>query len=100
MGFEDYIYGGELIHKNTSEANILGAYAHRFMPDSCVFIDALDTERNPPPKNGWAYPIAQAWSHGGLDRPGEWCAVLPGGGNTAGRTPRSVINQVLYGITS
>ncbi len=93
--FEDYIYDGDLHNRDTSEANIMGAFAHRYMPHTHEWIDATVTE---PPKTlgGWAFPVAQFFSHGGLDRPMECCAVLPDGTNTVGRTPRSVINQVLY----
>lgn len=94
--FEDYLYDGDLGNHDTSEANIMGAFAHRFMPETHEWIDATVT---PPPSTlgGWAYPVAQFWSKGGLDRPMECCATLPDGTNTAGRTPRSVIRQVLYG---
>jgi len=92
--FEDYIYEGDLNNRDTSEANILGAFCQRYMPECCEWINGIDVPQ--PPGGGWAYPIAQFFSHGGLDRPMECCATLPDGTNTAGRTPRSVINQILY----
>lgn len=93
--FDDYIYDGDLGNRDTSEANILGSFAQRFMPETCEWIDATTT---PPPATlgGWAFPVAQFFSHGGLDRPMECCATLPDGTNTVGRTPRSVIRQILY----
>jgi len=95
MPFEDYIYTADVRNRDTSEANILGAFAQRYMPESCHWIDA--TEVTPTTFGGWAFPVAQFFSHGGLDRPMECCATLPDGTNTVGRTPRSVIRQVLYG---
>ncbi len=95
MPFDDYIYTADVRNRDTSEANILGAFAHRYMPDTCEWIDATVT---PPPATlgGWAFPVCQMFSHGGLDRPMECCATLPDGTNTVGRTPRSVIRQILY----
>lgn len=93
--FEEYLYDGDIGNWDTSEANILGSFAQRFMPHTCEWIDA--TEVPPPATLGsWAYPVLQMWSKGGLDRPMEACATLPDGTNTVGRTPRSVIRQILY----
>lgn len=92
--FEQYLYDGNVGNWDTSEANILGAFAQKFMPETCEWINGIDVV--PTNFGGWAYPVAQFWSKGGLDRPMECCATLPDGTNTVGRTPRSVIRQVLY----
>ena len=91
--FEDYIYETDAIHKNTSEANLLGAYAHRFMPDTCAWQDTEDMVWGESAKNDTA--ILQMWSHGGLDRPMDANVTLPDGTKTFGLTPRFVIAKVL-----
>lgn len=96
--FEDYIYLAD--DGKTSEANILGAFAFKFMPESCCFIDVADAGLYGTQVNKWPSAIIQFWSHGGLDRPAEANVTLKNGKKTVGRTPRSVINEILYGITS
>lgn len=95
--FDDYIYEADARTHDTSEANILGAFAYKFFPESCHWINGL-TET--PPPRGWAYPVLQMWSHGGIDRPMEACAVLPDGTNSVNRRPREIMDKILYGIPS
>lgn len=93
LPFEDYIYFSDAIHKNTSEANILGAYAHRFMPETCHWVETQDMVWG---ENGVdTGSILQMWSHGGLDRPMDANATLPDGTQTYGLTPRHVIEKIL-----
>lgn len=96
--FEDYIYSAD--DGKTSEANILGAFAFKFMRETCCFVDVADAGLYGSQVNNWPSTIVQFWSHGGLDRPAEANVVLKNGRSTVGRTPRSVINEILYGITS
>lgn len=96
--FDDYIYSAD--DGKTSEANILGAFAFKFMPETCHFVDVADAGLYGAQVNKWPSTIAQFWSHGGLDRPAEANVILKSGNKTVGRTPRSVINEVLYGIAS
>jgi hypothetical protein len=98
MDFENYIYSAD--DGKTSEANILGAFAFKFMRDTCLFIDVADAGLYGSQVNNWPSTILQMWSHGGLDWPMNANVTLKNGSKTVGRTPRSVINEVLYGIAS
>lgn len=93
MEFEDYIYTTDKEHRNTSEANILGAYAHKFMPETCSFVDTQDMVWGESAKNDTS--ILQCWSHGGLDRPMDANVTLTDGTKTFGLTPRFVFDKVL-----
>lgn len=97
--FTDYVYD---VHHNVnngdrpersdasnfSESNLLGAYADRYFPGAFYWI-CLDDQPNLIPN-----PMIQFWSHGGLDKA---CDVRfdYAGGNTFGKTPRTVITEVL-----
>lgn len=102
MRFDDYIYSADAnqlaksLPRDTSEANILGAYAYYRMHNSCHWVDIGASGINGSPVDNWPSYLAQFWSHGGLDRPAETCVDIPGFGSTAGRTPREVIAHVLY----
>lgn len=98
MPFEDYIYEADAAHKNTSEANILGAFAAHYMPETCHWVDIAAAGMYGSEVNGWPSSICQMWSHGGRDRPMDQNVILPDGTHTVGRTPRAVHNQVLFGI--
>lgn len=89
--FAEYITKADIVHRNTSEANNLGAFAFYFMPETCCFVN---TDKYTPE----AYPssILQMWSHGGLDRPTDACSILPDGSNSVGKTPRELIQRILY----
>lgn len=89
--FDEYITKAHPIDNATSEANILGAYAFQFMPETCCFVNTEDYD---PAK----YPsaIMQMWSHGGFDRPTDACVILPDGSNSVGKTPRELFQQLLY----
>lgn len=94
MPFEDYIYKGDIGNRNTSEANIVGAYAYYFMPETCHFVSTEEEDL----KN---YPtgLAQFWSHGGLDRPIQEGFEYIANGKTKtslNQTPRAVIHEILY----
>lgn len=102
MPFADYIYhadmiqSGQAVPRDTSEANILGAFAHFFMPETCRWVDIATAGLYGTQVIGWPTSILQMWSHGGLDRPMEACVEIPNYGNTVGKTPRQVIAEVLY----
>lgn len=94
--FEDFLYyfgkGGNQI----SESNIMGGYAMKFMPEIYTWLHASPSApeyvkyRTPDSDS-----IAQFWSFGGFDRPAETSVNYAPGKNTAGRTPREVITDVL-----
>ena len=75
--------------RGQSEANLLGAFAHRYPQyshEEFVNIDNSSVE----------YPNAllQMWSHGGLEKPIDIHYTLPSG-DVFGRKPVDVINEVL-----
>lgn len=98
LPFEQYIYEADAAHRDTSEANILGAFAARHMPETCHWVDIAAAGMYGSEVNGWPSAICQMWSHGGLDRPMDQNVILPDGTPTVGRTPRSVCDQILFGI--
>ena len=95
--FETYIYEADAKFGHTSESNCLGAYAWKFMPDIFHWVDTTAAGVENGEVRGWPSPIRQFWSHGGLDRPMEASFVFDGL-QSAGRTPRAVIDHILYGI--
>ncbi len=101
MKFDEYIYIADAVFKNTSESNCLGAFAHKYMPSFYRWVDIAGAGINGAYIPKWPSNIGQFWSHGGLDRPMEACFTYLHKGvekNSVGQTPRSVINQVLYGF--
>ncbi len=92
--FEDYIYTAD--DGKTSEANLLGAFAHRFMPETCHWVNIADAGLYGSEVNGWPSAILQLWSHGGLDRPMEANVEYTVTLKSVGKTPRRVINDILY----
>lgn len=94
MNFEDYIYQRNAAGRPVSESNILGGFAWEKMHDLYYWMHAdghaayTDYRANNPD------PLAQFWSHGGLDRPCETTAIV-NGRICAGRPPREIINEVL-----
>lgn len=109
MQFDDYIYMADWRQmtegkvRDTSEANILGAYAHHFMPETCHWVDVATAGLYGSQIVGWPSSIIQYWSHKGLDHPADTCVDYMFNGvkkNTVGRAPRSSINEILYGIES
>lgn len=109
MEFEDYIYKADWSQavmkqvRDTSEANILGAYAYHFMPETCHWVDIATAGLYGSQVVGWPSAIGQFWSHGGLDHPADACFEYEVRGekrNSVGKTPRKVINELLYGIES
>lgn len=93
-GFDDYIYTADAVHHNTSEANILGAFAHRHMPETCEWVDVATQGLYGCQVIGWPTVILQLWSHGGLDRPTDSRFEL-NGKSVVGRLPRDIIKEVL-----
>ncbi len=89
--FAEYITKGDMIDHNTSEANILGAYAYHFMRDTCCFISTAEYTPERFPSS-----ILQMWSHGGFDRPTDAVSIMPDGRSAVGQTPRALFNQLLY----
>lgn len=99
MDFDAYIHAGNEACRDTSEANILGAYAYYFMRDSCHWLSTIDGEAGYNPAKH-LNAIGQHWSHGGLDRPTDACYNYTIDGvekNAVGQTPRSLIDQIVYG---
>ena len=95
LGFEDYIYQRNAQGGPVSESNIMGAFAWEEMHDIYHWMNAVDTNEeyvkyraeNPD-------PIAQFWSHGGLNLPTKAVTVI-NGKCIAGRSPKDVIREVL-----
>lgn len=98
MLFEDYIYEADAAHKNTSEANILGAFAARYMPETCHWVDIAAAGMNGSQVEGWPSTCLQMWSWGSRDRPMEANVILPDGTHTVGMTPRAIHDKVCFGI--
>lgn len=92
--FDEYIVDGNKARRDTSEANILGAYAHWFMPETCEFVPIDQVTWNDANPVGWPSALGQLWSHGGLDLPADACfeyVDLDGVKQCAtGRTPRQI----------
>ncbi len=91
--FEDYIYETDAIEKNTSEANILGAYAHRFMPETCHWVPTENMVWGPNGVDTGSILQMHSWS--GLEKPMDANVTLPDGTQTFGLTPRFVIEKIL-----
>ncbi len=95
--FEDYIYCED--DGKTSEANILGAFAHRFMPWACSFVDTATVTFDSGAIVELQNAVGQMWSKGGLNRPSDACFDYVTKGvkkNAFGRSPQEIINDVLY----
>lgn len=95
MPFGEYIIHGNKPRRDTSEANILGAYAHKFMPETCEFLDCDAIEWVDANPVGWPSAMFQGWSHGGMDAPSDACVRLPDGRLSTGLTAREIIRSVL-----
>lgn len=94
MSFVDYWFSGFAAgQRGQSEANLLGAYAHRFQASRYRF-ENMDTV-SAFPENA----LLQFWSHGGLDRPVDIHYTLDGH-DVFGMKPRDVIVGVLGDATS
>lgn len=92
--FNDYIHEGNLARRDTSEANVLGAFAYYHLPETCHWVSTASF--NPAE---WPTALGQHWSHGGLDRPSDACYEYDFRGqrrNAFGQTPRSLIDQIVY----
>lgn len=94
--FDKYIQEADNAHRNTSEANLLGAFAHKYMPETCSWVDLDKVPWVGTEIVGWPGSILQMWSHGGLDKPMDAAITLSDGSSTMGRKPREVIDTVLY----
>lgn len=91
--FDEAIYRWDEIYKDTSEQNLLGAYAHNFFHDKYSWVDVgcltLGQEAT-----SQANPVVTFWSHGGLDRPCDLRFSFRGE-SVFGKTPREIIRSVL-----
>lgn len=89
--FEQYIYTS----RNISESNLMGAFAHRFMPELYTWMHAVseDPDYAEYSKKD-SEMLCQMWSHGGMDRPTDAINKL-NGVSVHGRTPRSLIREIL-----
>jgi hypothetical protein len=93
--FEDYIYERNAQGGPVSESNILGAFAWEKMRDLYHWMNCDGAnEEYIKYRSENLDPMAQFWSHGGLDVPTRATAVIHGRSVT-GRTPREVIREVL-----
>lgn len=96
--FADFIYESDKLHRNTSESNLLGAYAHKFMPDIFEWVDIGGDGVDNSPLPNMPNPLLQLWSHGGLDRPADSRFVYTVTKSAFGRKPRDIINEIVYGL--
>lgn len=94
VGFEEYIYRRNAQGGKVSESNLLGAFAWEKMHDLYHWMHADGNPEYTAYRENFPDPLAQFWSHGGLDRPAETCAIV-NGRSCAGRPPREIINEVL-----
>lgn len=85
--FQSYVQQ-QIGRGNFSESNIMGAFAHRYMPHLYKWV-LTDHGFEVP-----AQPLIQMWSHGGLDKASDACAVTKHG-NVFGKTPRQIITESL-----
>lgn len=93
MPFDDYIHLGDLANQDTSEANILGAYAYQFMPATCEWVNIGEHGVNNEPTPGWPNAIVQLHSWSGFQKPTDRRSEI-NGVSVFGRTPADIIAQV------
>jgi hypothetical protein len=110
--FEDYVYSvgnDPREHRsdsaNFSESNVLGAYAHRFMPGKFRWMDLDGSDDHyGTTMERFPNPMIQFWSHGGLDFPCDCSFNYRNAARdgqqvpwncTFGKTPRHVITDIL-----
>jgi hypothetical protein len=98
MAFEDYIYESDKKHGYTSESNCLGAFAWKYEPESYHWVNTTEAGVENGEVRGWPSPIRQFWSHGGFDRITEANFTFGDGKSSKGRTPREIIDEILYFI--
>jgi hypothetical protein len=94
MTFDDTIYRWDEIHRDTSEQNLLGAFAHKYFNGLYEWVDVGCSSLLQATLPEWPNPIATFWSHGGLDRPID-LVFNSNGVSVHGRTPRQVIKEVM-----
>lgn len=94
MPFADYIYLGQRGNRDTSESNILGAYAWEFCREMFAWVNLDAPGAYDKLAIEWPNPVAQFWSHGGMDRPTD-LDVAYCGDRTIGKTPRLIIDQTM-----
>lgn len=98
MDFEDFIYTNDAKFGHTSESNCMGAWAWKFAPELYEWVDTRHAGVEDGEVKGWPSKIRQFWSRGGLDRVTEANFLYGNGKCSRGRTPREIINSILYGI--
>jgi hypothetical protein len=97
MEFDDYIYTADAKYGHTSESNCLGAYAWEHHREMFHWVNTTEAGVEDGNVKGCPSPIRQFWSHGGLDRVTE-ANFRFNGKSSVGRTPRQIIDEILYGI--
>ena len=96
--FDSFIATGN-IRWDTSEANLLGAFAHRFMPDTCEFVDLDHVTWTYGIPFGWPSAIGQMFSLTGLEQFQFTPFEYEFRGETVranAKPPRQIIAEVLY----
>lgn len=93
--FDEYIIEGNKARRDTSEANILGAFGWAKMRETCHWLDVDNVEWVDGNPKGYPSVMLQNWSHGGLDRPSDACVRLPDGTESFGKTPRWLYEKIL-----
>lgn len=94
LPFEEYIYRRNAQGGLVSESNILGAFAWEKMRHLYHWMHCDGNEEYANYRASNPDPLAQFWSHGGLNRPTAATAVV-NGRCIAGRTPIDVMREVL-----
>jgi hypothetical protein len=95
--FEDIIYRMDRDGVKVSESNMLGAWAWKYSRDSFYWVDTETCRSSGGELVEWPSKIFQFWSHGGLDRITE-AHFWFDGKCSKGRTPREILNHILYDI--
>lgn len=89
--FEDHVYWtGAAGTGHFSESNIMGAYAHQFVPHLYSWVIRETTAPQP-------FPVVQFWSHGGMYKPMDTDFITPCG-HTLGKTPGLVIGESISAL--
>ena len=80
-------------YHDVGDCNLLGAFAHRCMPEAYEWVDTSEGRRADADRK-WKNCVGWFWSWGGLDAQGCPHSYIPGRDLT-NRTPRQVIKEIV-----
>ncbi len=92
--FDEALYARDASHHDVSESNLLGTYAHRYVPEMFHWENIGCKTLYGAPLPEWPNPVCTFWSHGGLDKPSD-LLFEHDGKPLIGKTPREIIASVL-----